>query len=78
MSKKTKGKAKEERAGSYVSAGLVFGDVKCVTFELVGDFFRLRLMFRPRRCSLMLHVLLYVVRINKPTPPPPRWLAALK
>lgn len=40
MSKKTKGKAKEERAGSRVSAGLVFGNVKCVTFELVGDFFR--------------------------------------
>lgn len=39
MSKKTKGKAKEERAGSRVSAGLVFGNVKCVTFEPVGDFF---------------------------------------
>lgn len=41
VSKKTKGKAKEERAGSCVSAWLVFGDVKCVTFlsRAAGGYF---------------------------------------
>lgn len=42
MSKKTKGKVNEARAGSCVSAGLVFGNVKCVTFvrRAAGDFFQ--------------------------------------
>lgn len=42
VSKKTKGKVNEARAGSCVSAGLVFGNVKCVTFvrRAAGDFFQ--------------------------------------
>lgn len=73
VSKKTKGKANEARAGSCVSVGLVFANVKCVTFarRAAADFFRLSLVFKLRGCSLKLHVLLYVVHTNKLTSSPP-------